>query len=206
MIDAKGETSTEIKVDIEGEEGKYTLSITPSKKWLNDKKSVYPVTIDPVVSTSKDVRDIEDSMVHSRVDLANNNYIQAHLNRVGNGEYGAARTFIKFKLPSEITSAEMVLKAQLNLALWEDSKGRSQINVHKVLGDWSSSNITWNNQPGYNGRVEDYAMVSGKVCDWYSWDITSIAKEWFTTGNNYGLVLKSEGDGGGYQELSLIHI
>ena len=38
MIDANGETSTEIKVDIEGEDGKYKLSLIPDKKWLNDKK------------------------------------------------------------------------------------------------------------------------------------------------------------------------
>ncbi|CDM67294.1 Hypothetical protein CM240_0115 [Clostridium bornimense] len=204
LIDANGESTTDVKVEIKGENGKYTLILEPNKSWINDKNRAYPVTLDPVVSTSTDIRDIEDNSVHSRWDVANTNYYNTNPLTIGKAEKDGndiSRAFIKFKLPSEITSAEMVLKAQLNLALWSNSDGRSQINVHKVLNNWDTRNITWNNQPGYNSRIEDYAMVNGSGGSWYSWDITSIAKEWFTTGNNYGLLLKTEGDGGYYQEF-----
>lgn len=95
----------------------------------------------------------------------------------------------------------MVIDAKLYSVLYSQKNDSSQINVHKVLADWDSKTITWNNKPNYNSKIEDYAMVSGKPGDYFTWDITSIAKEWYTTGNNFGLMLKNHNEGSGYTEF-----
>ena len=51
MYDAKGVQSQDVAVSLTGSGNKYTLTLTPSKEWLNAEDRAYPVTIDPVLST-----------------------------------------------------------------------------------------------------------------------------------------------------------
>ncbi|MBQ8868630.1 MAG: carbohydrate binding domain-containing protein, partial [Oscillospiraceae bacterium] len=53
MYDAKGVQSTDVAVSLSGSGNKYTLTLTPSKEWLNAEDRAYPVTIDPVVTHSR---------------------------------------------------------------------------------------------------------------------------------------------------------
>ncbi|WP_143318591.1 DNRLRE domain-containing protein [Clostridium sp. HBUAS56017] len=201
MIDKEGASSEDIKISLEEDKKGYILTLIPSKEWLDSEDRVYPVTIDPPVTSSQDVNAIQDSFVCSRDDLKNKNLNSAQLLRVGDGHYGETRSFIKVTLPSEITSADMVIDAKLYLALYTNNSNYNQINIYKVLNDWNSRSITWNNQPAYNWKTEDFQNVGGSMPKNFSWDITSIAKDWYTTGNNFGLILRSNGGGGNYQEF-----
>jgi RHS repeat-associated protein len=201
MVDNEGVSSDDIKISLEKDKKGYTLTLTPNKEWLESEDRVYPVKIDPPVTSSQNANAIEDSFVCSRSDLSNNNYYNAVLLRAGNGNYGITRSFLKFTLPAEITSADMVIDAKLYLALYTNNSSYTQINAHKVLNDWNSRSINWNNAPNFGGNTEDYQIVGGSMPKNFSWDITSIAKEWYTTGNNFGVMLKSENDLGNYQEF-----
>ena len=52
MYDANGVQNTDVAVSLSGSGNKYTLTLTPSKEWLNDENRAYPVTIDPALSTT----------------------------------------------------------------------------------------------------------------------------------------------------------
>ena len=99
------------------------------------------------------------------------------------------------------TSADLITSANLSLYLAKDASGTRQIDVHKVTGSWSSSSITWNNQPAYNAKVEDYEIVTGSLYSGFSWDVTGIVKEWYSSGVNNGLMLKTHDEAAGYTEL-----
>lgn len=66
MIDAKGEISKDINIELINEKNNtHKLVIKPSKEWLNDSNRAYPVKIDPPVRSSLDVKKIKDSFVAS---------------------------------------------------------------------------------------------------------------------------------------------
>lgn len=190
MFDSKGVESTDIQVNVEETKKGYSLTLIPSKEWLNHKDRAYPVTIDPDVTTELGRDKITDTFITSVADpdvKYNNQYL-----RVGkHNTIGTTKSFIKFSLPN-ITSADMVVAAQLDLFL-NEAPMTNEINVHKVTSDWNADathNLIWSNQPSVDSNVADYNIVSGSS-KWVSWDVTEIAKSWYTTGNNYGLMLKS---------------
>ncbi|VTQ88082.1 DNRLRE domain-containing protein [Hathewaya histolytica] len=200
MIDNQGELSKDIDVQcIEKEDGVQELVIKPNKEWLNAPKRAYPVKIDPPVRSSLDVKKIQDAFVASG--LPTQNYREADRLGVGNGKYSkTTRSFLKFELP-QISSADMIIDAKLYSLLFSDQNNNTQINVHKVLGNWDSKSITWNRKPNFSSKIEDYAIVKGKVGSIFHWDITAIAKEWYNSGNNYGLMLKNNNESSGYTEF-----
>ena len=100
------------------------------------------------------------------------------------------RTYAKFDLPT-LSSGDMVTSAQFSSCLYTTQPDVRQINVHKVNSDWNSTTLTWNNKPAYNSKIEDYAMASGAAGIFINWDVTGIVKDWYTSGNNYGLMLNT---------------
>ncbi|MHC1731936.1 MAG: DNRLRE domain-containing protein [Bacteroidales bacterium] len=197
MYDAKNESSSNIDITVDKGTDGYVLTVKPDAAWLNDAKRAYPVTIDPSVSTSIDVNSIKDAYVSSA--NPNTNYYLNTLLKTGYGSTSYVdRTFIKFTSLPQISSSEMITNAWLEVAC--SSTEGSHVNVHEVLNNWDSSTITWNNQPAYNPIVEDYQQVlNGNTI--YDWNITNIAKKWYSTNNNYGLILKANYEGpGGYTD------
>lgn len=192
MFDSAGNESNNIEVKFEETKTGYTLSMIPSKEWLDASDRVYPVTVDPDIITDPSRVNIMDTFVCSK-DTANkalNQYLRIGLN----SSVGTTQSYLKFNLPT-LTSSEMVIGAQLNLYLNEATVS-NQINVHKVKSNWTAdvnNNLGWNNKPSYNSDIEDYNIVSGSS-KWVSWDVTSIAKEWYTSGDNFGLMLKSDNE------------
>lgn len=49
--------------------------------------------------------------------------------------------------------------------------------------------------------MEDYAIVTGSLYSGFSWDVTGIVKEWYSSGVNNGLMLKTHDEAAGYTEL-----
>ncbi|MDT8716244.1 DNRLRE domain-containing protein, partial [Clostridium sp. 19966] len=192
MYDAKESQSDAVKVSLDKTKNGYNLTVTPDSDWLSSSDRVYPVTIDPPVETNIDRAKIQDTFVSS-IDTENKaNNILLYAGFYNN--LGIHRSYVKFDLP-QLSSSDMVINAQLSLNCYELFNGGGQVNVHKVLSDWNTTNITWANQPGYNSRIEDYnTPVAGQ---WSDFDITSIAKEWYNSGNNFGLMLKADNENSG---------
>jgi len=197
MYDAKNEESRDILMSLKETASGVTLTLTPDQKWLSSSERVYPITIDPPVQTSLLPADIED--VHVSQGLPTTNFRNSYIVKTGYGGSSLInRTFLKFTLPA-LSSSDMVINAQLYLKTTSDSSVAShQVNVHKVTQNWAEGSILWNNQPAINSSIEDYAMVSTSAK--YIWNITSIVKDWYTSGNNFGLSLRNQNEGAGYKE------
>jgi len=199
MFDAKKQISNNISMSIDKNNNSdgYVLTVKPDPNWLNDVQRAYPVVIDPTIITSMDINSIKDSFVGSNV--PDTNYYNAMYLETGYGAYSHInRSYIKFDNLPQLTSSDMITSASLHLVC--NYSNVSQVNVHEVLGDWDSKSITWSNMPLYNSVIEDYQMVSTSGIR-YTWDITNIVKKWYTTNNNYGLMLKANDESGGYTEF-----
>lgn len=201
MFDANGAESREIQVKLqETGDGGYTYTKTPSQDWLNSEERVYPITIDPTLSTSLDRSKIYDA--HVSEGYPTSNYYESFILKTGNGAYSKKnRTFISFDLPM-LSAGDLITDAYLSLHLILDNTSNAQVNVHKVLGDWGSDNITWNNQPDSNFEsIEDYQIMDGSIGTGFNWNITDIVKDWYSSENNYGLMLKNNDELSGYMEF-----
>lgn len=124
--------------------------------------------------------------------------------RVGYGDIGVSRAYLKFALP-DIGPANRIIDARLDIATYVPNNNAIQINVHKVTQDWDSRNICWNNKPDYEWLVADYQMVASSNPEYFLWDITRIVKEWYgsddTKNKNYGVMLKNADESSGFNQF-----
>ena len=61
--------------------------------------------------------------------------------------------------------------------------------VHSVSSTWTSSGITWSNKPSTGTNAEDFNMMTS--AGWYKWDVTNLARGWYETGNNTGMMFRT---------------
>lgn len=199
MMDANDEQSESIAIALTEDKGKYILSMQPDNEWLSSPDRQYPVNIDPTISTPLDPGSIHDTFVSQG--SPNSNFQLENNLKVGLGKTtGVKRTYIHIDLPT-LSTADMVVNADLYLYNAYTNIGLYQTDVHKVLSNWNSSTITWNAQPGYDSNVvSDYQLIQNSGT--YNWDITTMVKGWYTEGNNYGLMLRTKDEtDSGYSEF-----
>lgn len=211
MYDANNVESTDIKLKLktisETEDlHQYQLTISPSKKWLQDENRVYPVIVDPTISTVQKATSIEDAHVNS--DHPSTNYKTSNALVMGTNSTGNSRTYIRFDLPEVVQSIDnRVIAAELNLcpnvsnaySLFLEDSITSAPTFYAFAPDesWDSGEITWNNQPGWDTFTTlDYHTVGiesdgSPSLEWATYDITSIVDKWCTgEAENNGVMIK----------------
>lgn len=186
LIDNAGEYSTDVVVALSGLRSPYTLTYTLPQSWLADEERQWPVILDPVVEAGTETSNIRDASVYEKNAVNTNT---AYVLDVGhNSTNGTMRIFFKYRNLPELTSADVIVAASIYLPLANNYQTDRVIEAHKVLGTWESESITWENQPGYNPLIEDYATINEQK--YYSWDITDIVREWYE-GENAGVMFKA---------------
>ena len=202
MYDAKGETSSDIDIELTNKDNKYIMTLKPNLEWLESSEREYPITIDPTVQTSLSYKNIQDTYIFDGDTGYPNRYI-SHILRVGSNNIlkskAPIRSLVKFDLP-QLNTGDQVIAAMLDICTYPDTSEWNppadtiQIDVHKMTQDWDSRSANWNNLNNkYDSRIVDYNKYRFDYNDqvkFYYFDITSIVKDWYVTGNNYGLVLK----------------
>ncbi len=185
LVDADNAYNYDINVTLTGSGGSYTLSYILPQSWLADSSRAWPVVLDPIILPSMNTNNIRDRSVGSKYDPSQT----ASTLDVGLFQgTGKTRIFLKYANLPVLTSADVVVYAEINLHKTSNQSKSAPIEVHKVLGDWDSSTVTWQTQPDYNETVEDY--VTAQASGLYAWDVTDIARQWYATGNNYGMMFK----------------
>ncbi|MEE0776650.1 MAG: DNRLRE domain-containing protein, partial [Bacillota bacterium] len=209
MYDASMEGSNEVEVSLETVKDnpnnhEYILTVTASSAWLNNANRVYPVTIDPTITLKKNTYAIYDGHVNS--DSAGSNYQSSVSRVIGQNSAGSSYTYVKFKLPNDITDSDRVIGA--TLALCPDPNNSYSIFAstisqnpylcaYETLTDWNDANLTWNNKPSFDSEMIDYDKVDS-ASRWYTWDITKIlngkglknANGVYLDDGTYGVTLK----------------
>ncbi|MBA7559742.1 MAG: DNRLRE domain-containing protein [Dehalococcoidia bacterium] len=75
----------------------------------------------------------------------------------------------------------------------DDISTATAIGAYPVLGAWSETGVTWNNQPAYAATFEDtHLLPTTPTNNFHYWYITDLVRSWYNGSlANYGLVLKS---------------
>ncbi|WP_152539150.1 DNRLRE domain-containing protein, partial [Fervidicella metallireducens] len=196
MFDANNAESRDIDITLEKVGEVYKLTLTPNAEWINSSDRVYPIKIDPTVSTDLDRNDIYDVWVSE--DTPTTCLNASKVLKVGTTT-NKNRVYIRFALPT-LTSSDMVIDAKLNLQNTVAAATASQINAFKVNAYWNPGTLTWNTQPtGTIATISDYQIVLDKSS--YNWNITGIVKGWYSGQSNYGILLKQQNEANPYCEF-----
>ncbi len=185
LVDADNVYNYDVNVTLTGGNGTYTLSYILPHSWLASSERAWPVILDPIIQPSMNINNIRDRSVGSKSDPAQTAATLDVGLFMGTGK---TRIFLKYANLPVLTSADVVVYAEVNLYKTSNQSKSAPIEVHKVLGNWDSSTVTWAGQPRLDDTVEDY--VTAQAAGWYTWDVTDIARQWYATGNNYGMVFK----------------
>ncbi len=186
LVDARGERSDDVQVEVNGDGEGLTLVYAPCFDWLQQPGRAFPVIMDPVVRPSLSINNIQDQQVDSNKNDVS--HTSAYIECGRHTTYGIERIYMRYNELPALTAADVVVAAAVSIKRTYNSTLTTQVNVHKVKGSWSPSTLQWSNRPDYNTRVEDFQLV--KDAGWYTWDITDIAREWYAEGKNYGMLFK----------------
>ena len=197
MRDSGGRLSDKVKLGVLPDgDGRWRITLQPDRKWLESPERTYPVVIDPFLTSVTDVNEIQDASVDSAMET-HNNYLGYYLYCAGN--YHICRSYLKFVLP-EISSGDMVTGAYLRLYSNTPEAGNQTVKAHRILGDWTSQTLNWNNKPLFEEETLDfYKYTSNNAGRPILLDITRAVKEWYNGGVNNGIMIRNEyevnGDG-----------
>lgn len=186
LFDDAGEHCYNVDVTLTGSNGSYMLTYLLDETWLADPNRQYPVVLDPVIYSEADVNNIQDVSVYEDTDSIG--YQAGVLDWGHNSGYGIMRSFLMYnKLPA-LSSADTVVHATFQLYKPNNSDFVTTIQFHKVQQPWTSSTMTWENQPDFNPTIEDFGQVQNT--GFYQYDLTDIVRGWYE-GANTGLVFRA---------------
>ena len=188
LVDDAGEYNSNIQVQLTGKGSTYVLSYLLPQQWLAEEDRAWPVILDPVITANLSTSNIRDRTVAEK-----KTYDQTWgMNTCGyDSDTGIMRFFLKYNDLPDLTSSDVIVGATIQMYKAYQSSTVTPVYVHKVNSTWASETITWTNKPGFNGTVEDYAIVD--AVKWYGWVVTDIVRDWYA-GENTGMMFKASNE------------
>lgn len=202
MYDANSDESFAVTMSLTEVEGKYVLAVEADKDWINAADRAFPVVIDPTLHLSG--TNIDDAFVISGLQM--NSLRRGKELRVGRNLTNLTRTYMKIKMPVNISAQSVIQEATLRLkkASYFQALGQSDVNINAYLFcrgkiSWDFDTLEWGNQPyGYaNNTFRWYdddmldSVPANKQTETYSFNILNAVKRWIATGDNRGIALVS---------------
>lgn len=186
MYDAAGAVCHEIDVSLAKVEEGYLISYTPDREWLEDKSRVYPVVIDPSVSTSTDTSNIDDTYVHPG-DYAGQHYGETSF-KVGTYQGKLNRAFLRIlNYPGILGNGSTITKATLRLNMVSGTNTANAISICEVFSPWQPGTITWNSHQNMSINYIGHADPTGT--SHYTYWITDLVKR-AINGENTGFMFR----------------
>ena len=212
MQDAEGHSSDGITLSIaEIKNGQFTLKMTLDEEWLNSEGVVYPVSVDPIMTASR-VLFSENGCYSSYVsaEMPNASFGKKSSSEKGTNyegslyigyenDRGAVRSYFKCENLPTLSVGDKIVDATLSMYLVDSNT--LTVNVFKVLSGWEPHTVTWNNQPSVDDYlVSDYHNFKGESHSWISWEITDLARLWYSgeLANN-GIMFKADCEGSSHR-------
>ena len=200
MYDANSDESFAVTMSLTEVEGKYVLAVEADKDWINAADRAFPVVIDPTLHLSG--TNIDDAFVISGSQM--NSLRRGKELRVGRNLTNLTRTYMKIKMPVNISAQSVIQEATLKLkkASYFQALGQSNVNINVYdfkSNSWSFDSLEWNSQPYGNGdnafrsHGDDLldSVPANKQTETYSFNILNAVKRWIATGDNRGIALVS---------------
>lgn len=204
LYDAVGAECLDIQVMIQKTgDGEYELSYIPSDAWLADPSRVYPVVLDPTITTGSS-QDVEDN--HAGDGSDQNNHYPHDLGYMyaGNKDGINYITYCRPVIPDNVKEiADEIIITDATVSIYvEEKKGNGPYTFHRVGEYWQSNTIQGSNQPKISSTV--YLTDSLNEGN-HTLDIKPIVSTWFNTLDqkaNRGFAIKGNGKKNDYVKMA----
>lgn len=199
MYDANGAESYDIELSIKENGDEYVVTVEADSTWLNNSEREFPVVIDPTWSAPNSK--IQDVYVINGT-FANSPRSNTEI-RAGRNLTNIVRSYIKLTLPTNLPIGYSLYNSTLVLKKQNYFKVSKDIDIRaydgKDASSWSTSSISWNNQPfdnsnnGYlHSNPELLSSVAAKSdSEDYIFNITKAVSRWEKGETNNGIMLAS---------------
>lgn len=199
MYDANGAESYDIELSIKENGDEYVVTVEADSTWLNNSEREFPVVIDPTWSAPNSK--IQDVYVINGT-FANQPRSNTEI-RAGRNLTNIVRSYIKLTLPTNLPIGYSLYNSTLVLKKQNYFKVSKDIDIRaydcKDAASWSTSSISWNNQPfdntnnGYlHSKPELLSSVAAKSdSEDYIFNITKAVSRWEKGETNNGIMLAS---------------
>ena len=190
MEDAAGKILNDIKVTVTQSGSDCVITYTPNEAWLNSEDRVYPILLDPSITSREYSSNIVDTYVYEGNTA---NHSSERKNIVGIDNSKIHRTFIKIMNLPNIDPSMPVIGATLTFTLPVGSTTGRTVALYKLNSDWNQSTITYANQPSFTEADKIGTCPFNASTRKFTFDLTDdFARMYneFLAGVNYGYVLK----------------
>lgn len=205
MEDANNEVLNDIEVTVDQSGNTCTVTYTPNEAWLTSEDRVYPILLDPSITTKEYNSNIVDTYVYEG-NGANHSTEQKLYYGVKSGKI--YRTYIKINNLPNIDANMPVIGATMELSFVSGTTTGKTAQVYKVSGSWNAGTITYANQPPiYSSNYLDSCLYNSSVAYMtfdLSTDVTTLYDE-FLAANNYGYVIKYEDESNSNPDYNVFH-
>ena len=167
--------------------GKYELTVTVDAEWMNSAERVYPITVDPTLSKQNGLNITDTYISSSEPSISHAASTQLRLS-------GSSFAYINVVSPPAIPENAYITNAELYVYhRWGIDWYDMYVGAYEVKSRWTDS-ITYNSYLSGTGRLAqdpvDYTVITTMGSDWYSFDLTELARKWYRQPVNYGVALK----------------
>ena len=205
MEDANNEVLNDIEVTVDQSGNTCTVTYTPNEAWLTSEDRVYPILLDPSITTKEYNSNIVDTYVYEG-NGANHSTEQKLYYGVKSGKI--YRTYIKINNLPNIDANMPVIGATMELSFVSGTTTGKTAQVYKVSSSWNAGTITYANQPPiYSSNYLDSCLYNSSVAYMtfdLSTDVTTLYDE-FLAANNYGYVIKYEDESNSNPDYNVFH-
>ncbi len=197
LYDAADEISRNVAVSMTQEGDKCVLTYTPDKEWLNDEARVWPVVIDPTVSsvTIAQQNQIDNYVYEGQTAPLNDSSSDLYVGCYSRG--GTLRDHRAYwqlaSLPT-LPSGTSPTNASFHIRLKNGTSSMGAIELYKAGSGWNSYMLKWSNRPDPSTYLGERASVPSGSEKWLVYDsgaVTNVVKDWYNyPSSNHGFILK----------------
>ena len=163
----------------------YRITLTVDEAFLTDPNTVYPVTIDPILTVSDNTHGagaIEDAPIYEGYPTSNFGSYQYNRAGYAGTTYKKGRTVVRLKGMLNDEHYSKILGAQIESVKFyiADATGTSNVNIKLFPltsnSTWTENNVTWRNVGTCTDSPADTAAPSGGNYAYFN--LTNLAKAW----------------------------
>ena len=180
VYDAEG-VHTIARPIIAARNGYYRLTYEIDNTFLAS--AVYPVTIDPVITTTRDKSVISDTYIWK--ENPNTNYGDKHMMRCGHGSGGESIALIRLDKLVAQRASDTIISAMLKVYPEEYYSEDEYFACYPIKKPWDQFGATWNsmtpdNDTNIGSNVLSY--IDSTMYQYVYFDITDLYRSWYKNG------------------------
>ena len=185
MYDADYNVSYNVAVTVEQTGSVCRITYAPDREWLN--AAVYPVVLDPTVTSSEYYANIVDTYV-TQADSNNHSGEGNLVVGIKNGKLN--RAYLRINNLPNLPDEVLLMSANLTIKHGANTTSGRSMSLYDVSNSWSVTTITYNNQPALNSFIDSCGFNTTNVSfDFNKSKINSLYNR-EANGTNYGFQIR----------------